>query len=215
MIELIEIYKTFKNDKKDVEFLKNINFRINKGELVLITGPSGSGKSTLLNLIGGLDSPSAGKIIIDGEDISSFNKNKLAEMRAKKLAFIFQSYNLLDSLNVEDNIKLVKKLTGKNIDVNSLLKDVDLEGYNKKYPHTLSGGQMQRVSIARALAKDAPILLCDEPTGALDSKTGLKIMDLLKDLSGKGKTIIMVTHNLDYKIYADKLISIKDGQIKS
>lgn len=177
-------------------------------------GASGSGKSTLLNLIGGIDRVDSGSIQVDGVEITSLNPNQLADYRAKKVAFIFQTYNLITSLSVEDNIRIVDEISDGKAKVDELLKNLGIEDLAKKYPSQLSGGQQQRVSIARSLAKDTPILLCDEPTGALDTKTGNNIMDLLKGLTNEGKTVIISTHNVDYKKYADRIVRIKDGKIQ-
>ena len=174
---------------------------------------SGSGKSTLLNILGGLEKSTNGSVIIDGVDITGLNNNQLAEYRAKKVGFIFQSYNLLPSLNVRDNVSIVKEISKEALDTDLILEQVGLGNRGKDYPSLMSGGEQQRVSIARAIAKNTPILLCDEPTGALDTENGYRIMNLLKDLTEKGKTVIVVTHNLEYTKYADKIINLKDGNI--
>ena len=193
--------------------LKNISFNIKANELTLILGASGSGKSTLLNILGGLEKSTNGSVIIDGVDITGLNNNQLAEYRAKKVGFIFQSYNLLPSLNVRDNVSIVKEISKEALDTDLILEQVGLGNRGKYYPSLMSGGEQQRVSIARAIAKNTPILLCDEPTGALDTENGYRIMNLLKDLTEKGKTVIVVTHNLEYTKYADKIINLKDGNI--
>ena len=193
--------------------LKNISFNIKANELTLILGASGSGKSTLLNILGGLEKSTNGSVIIDGVDITGLNNNQLAEYRAKKVGFIFQSYNLLPSLNVRDNVSIVKEISKEALDTDLILEQVGLGNRGKDYPSLMSGGEQQRVSIARTITKNTPILLCDGPTGALDTENGYRIMNLLKDLTEKGKTVIVVTHNLEYTKYADKIINLKDGNI--
>lgn len=214
MINIKAINKSYGDKDKKIKVLQDISLQINKGELLLLLGASGSGKSTLLNLIGGIDRVDSGSIQVDGVEITSLNPNQLADYRAKKVAFIFQTYNLITSLSVEDNIRIVDEISGGKARVDELLKNLGIEDLAKKYPSQLSGGQQQRVSIARSLAKDTPILLCDEPTGALDTKTGNNIMDLLKGLTNKGKTVIISTHNVNYEKYADRIVSIKDGKIQ-
>lgn len=214
MINIKAINKSYGDKDKKIKVLQDISLQINKGELLLLMGASGSGKSTLLNLIGGIDRVDSGSIQVDGVEITSLNLNQLADYRAKKVAFIFQTYNLITSLSVEDNIRIVDEISGGKAKVDELLKNLGIEDLAKKYPSQLSGGQQQRVSIARSLAKDTPILLCDEPTGALDTKTGNNIMDLLKGLTNKGKTVIISTHNVNYEKYADRIVSIKDGKIQ-
>lgn len=214
MINIKAINKSYGDKDKKIKVLQDISLQINKGELLLLLGASGSGKSTLLNLIGGIDRVDSGSIQVDGVEITSLNPNQLADYRAKKVAFIFQTYNLITSLSVEDNIRIVDEMSGGKARVDELLKNLGIEDLAKKYPSQLSGGQQQRVSIARSLAKDTPILLCDEPTGALDTKTGNNIMDLLKGLTNKGKTVIISTHNVNYEKYADRIVSIKDGKIQ-
>lgn len=213
LIKVQNLTKTYRRDSVENNVLKNISFNIKANELTLILGASGSGKSTLLNILGGLEKSTNGSVIIDGVDITGLNNNQLAEYRAKKVGFIFQSYNLLPSLNVRDNISIVKEISKEALDTDLILEQVGLGNRGKDYPSLMSGGEQQRVSIARAIAKNTPILLCDEPTGALDTENGYRIMNLLKDLTEKGKTVIVVTHNLEYTKYADKIINLKDGNI--
>lgn len=213
LIKVQNLTKTYKRDSVENNVLKNISFNIKANELTLILGASGSGKSTLLNILGGLEKSTNGSVIIDGVDITGLNNNQLAEYRAKKVGFIFQSYNLLPSLNVRDNVSIVKEISKEALDTDLILEQVGLGNRGKDYPSLMSGGEQQRVSIARAIAKNTPILLCDEPTGALDTENGYRIMNLLKDLTEKGKTVIVVTHNLEYTKYADKIINLKDGNI--
>ena len=213
LIKVQNLTKTYRRDSVENNVLKNISFNIKANELTLILGASGSGKSTLLNILGGLEKSTNGSVIIDGVDITGLNNNQLAEYRAKKVGFIFQSYNLLPSLNVRDNVSIVKEISKEALDTDLILEQVGLGNREKDYPSLMSGGEQQRVSIARAIAKNTPILLCDEPTGALDTENGYRIMNLLKDLTEKGKTVIVVTHNLEYTKYADKIINLKDGNI--
>lgn len=213
LIKVQNLTKTYKRDSVENNVLKNISFNIKANELTLILGASGSGKSTLLNILGGLEKSTNGSVIVDGVDITGLNNNQLAEYRAKKVGFIFQSYNLLPSLNVRDNVSIVKEISKEALDTDLILEQVGLGNRGKYYPSLMSGGEQQRVSIARAIAKNTPILLCDEPTGALDTENGYRIMNLLKDLTEKGKTVIVVTHNLEYTKYADKIINLKDGNI--
>lgn len=213
LIKVQNLTKTYKRDSVENNVLKNISFNIKANELTLILGASGSGKSTLLNILGGLEKSTNGSAIVDGVDITGLNNNQLAEYRAKKVGFIFQSYNLLPSLNVRDNVSIVKEISKEALDTDLILEQVGLGNRGKDYPSLMSGGEQQRVSIARAIAKNTPILLCDEPTGALDTENGYRIMNLLKDLTEKGKTVIVVTHNLEYTKYADKIINLKDGNI--
>lgn len=213
LIKVQNLTKTYRRDSVENNVLKNISFNIKANELTLILGASGSGKSTLLNILGGLEKSTNGSVIIDGVDITGLNNNQLAEYRAKKVGFIFQSYNLLPSLNVRDNVSIVKEISKEALDTDLILEQVGLGNRGNDYPSLMSGGEQQRVSIARAIAKNTPILLCDEPTGALDTENGYRIMNLLKDLTEKGKTVIVVTHNLEYTKYADKIINLKDGNI--
>lgn len=215
LITFQQVNKKYETAQIITYALKDVSFTINEGEFVVILGPSGAGKSTILNLLGGLDQPSEGEILVEGSNIVTFNENKLADYRGKSVGFIFQFYNLLPTLNALDNVNVVNEISNKGLEGKDVLKEVGLEGKEKQYPSQLSGGEQQRVSIARAVAKNTSILLCDEPTGALDTQTGKKIMELLKDLNRKGKTVIVVTHNEEYSAIANKIISLKDGQIES
>jgi len=182
----------------------------------VILGPSGAGKSTLLNLLGGLDTPSLGTIIVDGKDISEYDDDELSEYRAKKVGFVFQSYNLIPTLTVEENVALVKEISPDALSTSEMLSEVGLSGHLKKFPTELSGGEQQRVSIARALAKNPKILLCDEPTGALDSETGVVVLKVLLNMAKTyKKTIIIVTHNQNIAKIADTVLHVKSGRIKS
>ena len=191
---------------------------INKGEFVVILGPSGAGKSTLLNLIGGMDTPTSGSIKIDGEEISKYNENQLSEYRAENIGFIFQFYNILPTLTVLENVELIKDVVRNGNDSIEAIKAVGLEKHINKFPNQLSGGEQQRVSIARAIAKNPKLLLCDEPTGALDSKTGVEVLKLLKkqcDGNNGENTVIIVTHNSLFADIADTVIRVKNGKIES
>ena len=185
---------------------------INKGEFVVILGPSGAGKSTLLNLIGGMDTPTSGSIKIDGEEISKYNENQLSEYRAENIGFIFQFYNILPTLTVLENVELIKDVVKNGNDSIEAIKAVGLEKHINKFPNQLSGGEQQRVSIARAIAKNPKLLLCDEPTGALDYKTGKQILKLLQDTARKeNMTVLIITHNTAIAPMADKVIHFKNG----
>lgn len=217
MITINNMYKKYIVGEQELIANNNINVTIEKGEFVAVLGPSGSGKSTLLNLLGGMDSPTSGEIIVDGVDIAKLNDKELTVYRAKQIGFVFQFYNLIPTLTVQENISIVKELNkeySKSIDAETLIDEVGLKMHCNKYPNMLSGGEQQRVSVARALAKSPKILLCDEPTGALDSDTGAKILSLLKKFSKEmNVTVIIVTHNQAIAKIADRVIKIKNGCI--
>ncbi len=218
IVEIKKLSKIYKTGEKEFKALDNIDLSINKGEFVVILGPSGAGKSTLLNLIGGMDSPTKGTIKIDGEDISKYNDSKLSEYRAQNIGFIFQFYNILPTLTVLENVDLIKDIVKNGSDSREAIKAVGLERHMDKFPSQLSGGEQQRVSIARAIAKDPKLLLCDEPTGALDSKTGVEVLKLLKkqcDRNNGSNTVIIVTHNSLFAEIADTVIRVKNGKIES
>ena len=218
IVELKNVSKIYNIGEKEFKALDNIELSINKGEFVVILGPSGAGKSTLLNLIGGMDTPSIGNIEIDGEDISKYSENKLSEYRAENIGFIFQFYNILPTLTVLENVELVKDVIKNGNDSKESIKAVGLEEHMNKFPNQLSGGEQQRVSIARAIAKNPKLLLCDEPTGALDSKTGVEVLKLLKkqcDGNNGANTVIIVTHNSLIAEIADTVINVKNGKIES
>lgn len=215
LIELRNVSKEYQTGNLVVKAANNLNFTINKGELVVILGPSGSGKSTLLNLLGGLDKASSGEIIIGGENIVSFSDKKLTHYRAKEIGFIFQFYNLIPNLTACENIEILNDIVDENIDGKEILAQVGLAQHVNKFPSELSGGEQQRVSIARAIAKNPKMLLCDEPTGALDSNTGRVIIELLIDLCEReNTTVIIVTHNSEFAKVANKVIHIKNGQVE-
>ena len=206
--------KKYINNNLTITAVDNLSFSINKGKIVVILGPSGAGKSTLLNLIGGMDTISEGSLIVDGEDISSFNKQQLSKYRRDKIGFVFQFYNLMPNLTAKENVELASELKEDSFDAEQILIQVGLQERMNNFPSQLSGGEQQRVSIARAIAKNPSILLCDEPTGALDYQTGKQILSLLASYSKKDKkTVIIVTHNSALKDMADQLIRIKNGKI--
>ena len=218
IVELKNVSKTYKTGEKEFKALDSIDLSINKGELVVVLGPSGAGKSTLLNLIGGMDTLTKGSIEIDGEDISKYNENELSEYRAENIGFIFQFYNILPTLTVLENVELIKDVVKNGNDSKEALKAVGLEDHMNKFPNQLSGGEQQRFSIARAIAKNPKLLLCDEPTGALDSKTGVEVLNLLKkqcDGNKGANTVIIVTHNSLFAEIADTVIRVKNGKIES
>ncbi|MBQ6349692.1 MAG: ABC transporter ATP-binding protein [Methanobrevibacter sp.] len=216
IIEFKNVNKEYKSGNHILKAMNNVNFTIDEGEFVVILGPSGAGKSTLLNLLGGLDSVTSGEIIVNGEHVESFDDNQLTSYRARNVGFIFQFYNLIPNLTTLENVELMKDIV--DVDINGLevLESVGLGNHANQFPAQLSGGEQQRVSIARAVAKQPTMLLCDEPTGALDSKTGVLILNLLQDMSNsKNTTVIIVTHNALLAEAADKVIRIKNGQIES
>ena len=217
IVELKNVSKIYQVGDNKFKALDNVNLSLNKGEMIVILGPSGAGKSTLLNLIGGMDTPTTGKVVIDGENISDYNENELSDYRAENVGFIFQFYNILPSLTVKENVDLVKDIVKNPMSTEKALKGVGLEKHSQKFPNQLSGGEQQRVSIARAIAKNPKLLLCDEPTGALDSKTGVEVLKLLKEQcdgrNGKN-TVIIVTHNSLLAEIADTVVKVKNGKIE-
>ncbi len=216
IVEFKDVSKVYTSGDHQLRALDNVNIELDEGKFVVILGPSGAGKSTFLNLLGGLDSPSEGKIIVDGKDISTLSCDELADYRAKKVGFVFQFYNLVPTLTVHENVALVKELTPDYLSATKMIEEVGLSDHLKNFPSELSGGEQQRVSIARALAKNPKILLCDEPTGALDSQTGLLVLKLLlKMAKNYGKTIIIVTHNQNIAKIADVVMYIKNGKVIS
>lgn len=217
-IEFKNVTKGYKIGDKTYNALDNVSFSLPKGEFVCILGPSGAGKSTLLNLLGGMDTATSGDIIIDKENISKKSDKELTSYRAENVGFIFQFYNILPTLTVLENVEIVKDIVKKSKSAKNILKEVGLENHLNKFPNQLSGGEQQRVSIARAIAKNPKLLLCDEPTGALDSKTGVEVLKLLKkqcDANNGENTVIIVTHNALIAEVADRVIRLKNGQIES
>ena len=216
MIEFENVSRIYKSGDHELKALDNLSLKIDKGEFVVILGPSGAGKSTLLNLLGGLDTATSGRIIVDGQNIVDFNDDELTKYRAKSVGFIFQFYNLIPNLTAKENVELMKDITDVDVNGDEILESVGLTGHGNQFPAQLSGGEQQRVSIARAVAKKPTMLLCDEPTGALDSKTGVLILSLLQDMSNnQNTTVVIVTHNAILAEAADKVIRIKNGQIES
>ncbi len=216
LITMTNVSKKYLVGDHQFNALKNVNLTIDEGKVVVILGPSGAGKSTLLNLLGGLDNPSEGKIIVNNENIENYSDNELANYRANTVGFVFQFYNLIPTLTVHENVSLVKEISPNPLSANEMLKEVGLLDHAKKFPSELSGGEQQRVSIARALAKNPKILLCDEPTGALDSETGVMVLKLLLKMAKEyNKTVIIVTHNQNIAKIGDITIKVKNGQIIS
>lgn len=214
-LEIKNIKKHFGEGESRVEVLKGIDIEIEKGEFCVLLGPSGSGKSTLLNIIGGIDAADEGYISINGEKTADMNEKALTFYRRKHLGYIFQMYNLIPNLNIKENIEVGAYLSDKPLDVDDLLKTLGLYEHRHKLPNQLSGGQQQRTAIGRAIVKNPDILLCDEPTGALDYNTSKEILQLIEDVNKKyGNTIIMVTHNDAIKQMADRVVKLRDGMIR-
>lgn len=214
-LEINGIKKGFGEGESRVEVLKGIDAQIEKGEFCVLLGPSGSGKSTLLNIIGGIDSSDGGFISVNGEKMSDMNEKALTLYRRKHLGYIFQMYNLIPNLNIKENIEVGAYLSDSPLDVDELLKALGLYEHRHKLPNQLSGGQQQRTAIGRAVVKNPDILLCDEPTGALDYKTSKEILGIISDLNQKyGSTVVMVTHNDAIKNMADRVIKLRDGVIR-
>lgn len=216
LVELKEVSRIYTSGDHELKALDDINLSLDKGKFIVILGQSGAGKSTLLNLLGGLDSPTSGQIIVDGKDISTLTSDELAAYRAVTVGFVFQFYNLIPTLTVKENVELVNEIAPDALPAEKMIEEVGLIDHLNNFPSELSGGEQQRVSIARALAKNPQILLCDEPTGALDSETGVLVLKLLlKMAKGYGKTIVIVTHNQNIAKMADVIIRVKNGKIKS
>ena len=214
-IELKNVKKSYIVGEKKFNALDGVNLSINQGEFVVILGPSGAGKSTLLNLLGGMDKVTSGSIMIGDNEISKYSDKELTRYRANEVGFIFQFYNIMPTLTVEENINLIKDVTNTSKDSKEVLKSVGLLNHADKFPSELSGGEQQRVSIARAIMKNPKVLLCDEPTGALDSKTGVEVLKLLRKQSDEDTTVIIVTHNSLISDIADRVIRIKNGKVES
>lgn len=214
-LEIKNIKKHFGEGESRVEVLKGIDIEIEKGEFCVLLGPSGSGKSTLLNIIGGIDAADEGYISINGEKTADMNEKALTLYRRKHLGYIFQMYNLIPNLNIKENIEVGAYLSDNPLDVDDMLKTLGLYEHRHKLPNQLSGGQQQRTAIGRAIVKNPDILLCDEPTGALDYNTSKEILQLIEDVNKKyGNTIIMVTHNDAIKQMADRVVKLRDGMIR-
>ena len=214
-IELKNVKKTYTVGEQKINALDGIDLNINQGEFVVILGPSGAGKSTLLNLLGGMDKATSGSIMIGDDDIAKFTDKELTRYRANDVGFIFQFYNIMPTLTVDENVNIIKDVTNTSKNSKDVLKSVGLLKHADKFPQELSGGEQQRVSIARAIMKNPRILLCDEPTGALDSKTGVEVLKLLKEQCDVDTTVIIVTHNSLISEIADRIIRIKNGKVES
>ncbi|WP_409068396.1 ABC transporter ATP-binding protein [Clostridium sp. FAM 1755] len=215
-IEMINSYKRYKTGDTEIIANNNVNFSIEKGELVIILGSSGAGKSTVLNILGGMDTNDGGKVIIDGKDISNYNAKQLTTYRREDVGFVFQFYNLVSNLTAKENVELASEIVKGAINPIQVLNDVGLEKRINNFPAQLSGGEQQRVAIARAVAKNPKILLCDEPTGALDYNTGKQVLQILQDMSRKkGATVIIVTHNAAIAPIADRVICMHDAKVKN
>ena len=214
-LEIHELRKSFGAGENRTEVLKGLDFSVEKGEICVLLGPSGSGKSTLLNIIGGIDEADGGYISINGEKMEEMKEKALTEYRRKHLGYVFQMYNLIPNLNVKENIEVGAYLSDSPLDIDELLHTLGLYEHRHKLPKQLSGGQQQRTSIGRAIVKNPDILLCDEPTGALDYHTSKEILKLIEDVNRKyGNTVIMVTHNDAIKNMADRVVKLRDGQIR-
>lgn len=210
-----DLKKSYGSTSNKVEVLKGINFEVEKGEICVLLGPSGSGKSTLLNIIGGIDDADLGYVSIDSEKTKDMKEKELTRYRRKHLGYVFQMYNLIPNLNVKENIEVGAYLSDSPLDINELLNTLGLYEHRHKLPNQLSGGQQQRTAIGRAIVKNPDILLCDEPTGALDYHTSKEILKLIEDVNKKyGDTVIMVTHNDAIQNMADRVIKLRDGQIR-
>ncbi len=211
-IEFENVNKKYKMGEVIIDALDNTNFQINRGELVVIVGPSGAGKTTTLNILGGMDTVTSGNVYVDGKDITKLNNKQLVKYRRNDIGFVFQFYNLVQNLTAKENVELATQLCVDALDVDEILNKVGLEERKDNFPSQLSGGEQQRVAIARAIAKNPKLLLCDEPTGALDYKTGKSILKLLQDMARNEKmTVIIITHNAAIAPMADKVIHFKNG----
>jgi putative ABC transport system ATP-binding protein len=215
-IQLKNVKKTYTMGEVIIKAVDDVSFSIEKGEFVVVIGASGAGKTTILNLLGGMDQVTSGNILVDGNEISGYNKKMLTKYRRDEIGFVFQFYNLVQNLNAIENVELAVEICKNPMDPVEILENVGLKDRMKNFPSQLSGGEQQRVSIARALSKNPKLLLCDEPTGALDYNTGKSILKLLSDTSKKqGMTVIVITHNSALTPIADKIITVKNGKVES
>ncbi len=213
-VEFKNVGKTYQMGEVKINALHDASFEIEKGELVVIVGPSGAGKTTLLNILGGMDTLTTGQVLLDGRDISGMDRRELTQYRRMDVGFVFQFYNLIGNLNALENVELANQICRHPLPAAQVLKDVGLEARMKNFPSQLSGGEQQRVAIARALAKNPKLLLCDEPTGALDYQTGKAILKLLQDTGRKtGMTVVIITHNSALTAMADRVIRVKNGTV--
>ncbi len=214
-IELKKVTKKYTMGELEIKALDDVSFSIEKGELAVVLGPSGAGKTTVLNILGGMDKCDSGRIYVDGEDIALYNKIDLMKYRRHDIGFVFQFYNLVQNLTALENVELASEICKNTLDPKEVLISVDLKNRMNNFPAQLSGGEQQRVAIARALAKNPKLLLCDEPTGALDSKTGKKVLKVLQDTCfNYGMTVVIITHNAIIANMANRIIKMKNGQIE-
>ena len=215
-IEVSHSYKRYKMGETEIVANRDVSFSIEKGELAIILGSSGAGKSTMLNILGGMDTNDEGSVIVDGKDISNYTPRQLTAYRRSDVGFVFQFYNLVQNLTAKENVELATEIVKNALDPEQVLIDVGLEKRGNNFPAQLSGGEQQRVAIARAVAKNPKILLCDEPTGALDYRTGKQVLQILQDMSReKGATVIIVTHNAAIAPIADRVIHMHDATVKA
>lgn len=209
------VKKNFSVGKVTTDVLNGVDFKIDQGEFVIIVGTSGAGKSTILNLLGGMDNPSSGKIMVEGEDIAAYSEKQMIQYRAEKIGFVFQFYNLIPNLNVKENVLFGSEVKKDTLNWSDILEKVNMQKKIDAFPSTLSGGEQQRVAIARAIAKNPLILLCDEPTGALDYKTGKQVLECIEKINREmGMTVVLVTHNEAICPMADKVINVHNGIVK-
>jgi len=214
-VEFENVGKTYRMGEVEIQALRDATFTIEKGELVVIVGPSGAGKTTLLNILGGMDTLSQGKVYLDGKEISGLNKRQLTDYRRQEIGFVFQFYNLVGNLTALENVELANQVSKNPLDASVVLTNVGLQHRLRNFPSQLSGGEQQRVAIARALAKNPKLLLCDEPTGALDYQTGKAILKLLQDTAhNTGMTVVIITHNSALTAMADRVIQVRNGTVK-
>lgn len=215
-IEFRDVKKIYKMGEVNIQALSGVDFTVNKGEFVVVAGASGAGKSTILNILGGMDSPTSGQIIVDNNEINKYTNKELVTYRRYDIGFVFQFYNLVQNLTARENVELATQICREPLDIDEVMEAVGLSHRKNNFPAQLSGGEQQRVAIARALAKNPKLLLCDEPTGALDYNTGKSILKLLQDTCRKMKmTVIIITHNLALTPMGDKVIKVKNGKISS
>lgn len=215
IVELHNVSRRYKNGGQTIYALKEVSFSVEAGEFTVILGPSGAGKSTLLNILGGIDRADAGSVKVAGVEVTDLKEREMSAYRAQRVGFVFQFYNLIPTLTVQENVALMKELKKEALPAEQVLDKLGLQGQGRKFPGQLSGGEQQRVSIARAIAKNPDILLCDEPTGALDSETGCMVLEELQKLCREeGKTTLIVTHNASIAKAADKVIRIKNGAVR-
>jgi putative ABC transport system ATP-binding protein len=215
-VEFQSVGKVYKTGQVEINALHDTSFEIEKGELVVIVGPSGAGKTTLLNILGGMDTLTSGKVMLDGQEISALNRKQLTNYRRHDVGFVFQFYNLIGNLTALENVELANQICKDPLDAEKVLEDVGLADRMKNFPSQHSGGEQQRVAIARALAKNPKLLLCDEPTGALDYQTGKAILQLLQDTGRRtGMTVVIITHNSALTAMADRVIRVKNGTVVS